>query len=161
VAEEITLKQDVDRVLPDQQAKAAVPEESLLEREPFDDQRAFASIDPENPEATLEDQEAAPSVGDMDDAEDTRTTTNRAFPAPHRREGGPGRPLAPNQNTRTVVASVAVCRYFRSISAQLWLPTPTPPSAGSLCARGLGQAARLPGLRAKAPTVPRDRRPPG
>ena len=81
VAEEITLEQDVDRVLPQQPAQDAVPEEFLWEREPFDDQRSFASIDPEDPEATVEDPEGGPSAGDERGQRGRRL--NGTSPAPH------------------------------------------------------------------------------
>jgi hypothetical protein len=71
VAEEITLEQDIDRVVPRQQAQDAVPGELLWGPEPFEDQRAFASIEPEDPEGTDEDQEAAgPGAEDMEDEEE-------------------------------------------------------------------------------------------
>jgi hypothetical protein len=46
------------------------PREFRWGREPFDDQRSFASIDPEDPEATVEDQEAGPTAGDEEDNEE-------------------------------------------------------------------------------------------
>jgi hypothetical protein len=65
MAEEITLEQDVDRILA-LQATVTVPDELVWEPEPFEDQRAFASVElgepaePEDPEVT----EAGPEESD-------------------------------------------------------------------------------------------------
>ena len=48
MAEEITLEQKVDRIL-GLQATVPFPDELAWEREPFEDQRAFASVEPEEP----------------------------------------------------------------------------------------------------------------
>lgn len=66
MAEEITLEQEVDRILA-MQVTATVPE-LVWEPEPFEDQRAFASVEPEEaaelqgPEET----EAGPEGTDTD-----------------------------------------------------------------------------------------------
>jgi hypothetical protein len=48
MAEEITLEREVDRIL-GLQATVPVTDELVWEREPFEDQRAFASVAPEEP----------------------------------------------------------------------------------------------------------------
>jgi hypothetical protein len=65
MAEEITLEQEVDRILA-MQVTATVPDELVWEPEPFEDQRAYASVrpgdqaEPEDPEET----EAGPEESD-------------------------------------------------------------------------------------------------
>ncbi|HEU4864664.1 MAG TPA: hypothetical protein VFT76_00325 [Actinomycetota bacterium] len=65
MAEEITLEQEVDRIL-SMQATATVPDELVWEPEPFEDQRAYASVrpgdpaEPEDPDET----EAGPEESD-------------------------------------------------------------------------------------------------
>jgi hypothetical protein len=67
MAEEITLEQEVDRILA-LQATVTVPDELVWEPEPFEDQRAFASVElgepaePQDPEVT----EAGPEGTETD-----------------------------------------------------------------------------------------------
>jgi hypothetical protein len=72
MAEEITMEQEVDRILA---VQATVPEELVWEPEPFEDQRAFASPGPEGPAEAddPEETEAGPegsARGDVEDEED-------------------------------------------------------------------------------------------
>jgi hypothetical protein len=76
MAEEITLEQEVDRILA-VQATATLPDELVWEPEPFEDQRAFASLGPEGPAEAddPEETEAGPEgsetdAGDVEDEED-------------------------------------------------------------------------------------------
>lgn len=67
MAEEITLEQEVDRIL-SMQATATLPDELVWEPEPFEDQRAFASVEPEEPAELQgpEETEAGPEGTDTD-----------------------------------------------------------------------------------------------
>lgn len=67
MAEEITLEQEVDRMLA-LQATVTVPDELVWEPEPFEDQRAFASVEPEEPAEPEdpEETEAGPEGSDAD-----------------------------------------------------------------------------------------------
>ena len=65
MAEEITLEQEVDRILA-MQVTATVPDELVWEPEPFEDQRGYASVrpgDPAEPEDP-EESEAGPEESD-------------------------------------------------------------------------------------------------
>jgi hypothetical protein len=64
MAEEITLEQEVDRILA-MQATVTVPDELVWEPEPFEDQRAFASVRPAEPQDP-EEAEAFPEGSDTD-----------------------------------------------------------------------------------------------
>jgi hypothetical protein len=69
-AEEITLEQEVDLVL-GQQARGIVADELVWEPEPFEDQRAFASTDQEDPDQMDEESdETGSGEADMEDEEE-------------------------------------------------------------------------------------------
>jgi hypothetical protein len=67
MAEEITLEHEVDRILA-MQATVTVPDEVVWEPEPFEDQRAFASVEPEEPAEPKnpDEAEAGPEGADTD-----------------------------------------------------------------------------------------------
>jgi hypothetical protein len=75
MAEEITLGQEVDRILA-MQATAIVPDELVREPEPFEDQRSFASVEleetaePEDPEETEAGQEGTEADAEGLEAEE-------------------------------------------------------------------------------------------
>jgi hypothetical protein len=69
MAEEITLEQEVDRILRIG-VPTTVPEEHVWDPEPFED-REFGSVLPEYPEGTEEDEETTvPTSVDLEDEEE-------------------------------------------------------------------------------------------